>query len=1437
RSVFSKEIKSFELEYPCHSFTEQRWFSLSVTSFGEDDTKAVVSHQNITRRKIAEQKSEKSESGLKEAQAVANIGSWETDLQTLTVTWSEQTHHIFATDPKKFQATHDAFLSFIHPADRNKVNAAFENSMNSREINSIEHSIIATDGRVKHVIENWRIFHDVDGSPVRALGTCQDITERKKAEEKLKIISDVLAIASERLLLATTSAKIGVWDWDIEKDMMNWDKRMYELYGIGAQQFTGAYSFWQKGVHPDDIERAANELNDAIKGVSDLNTEFRVVWPDGSIHFIEAHAIVSRNEAGVGVRMIGINTDITQRKEAENKLNGTSKELENAVIDLNKILDSSLDVIYTMNANGEFVKVSAASQQVWGYKPEELIGTKIMNLVYHEDLEITIKAAKKLANNIQVPLFENRYVHKNGKIVPMLWSIKWDDELQLTFCVAKDVTEKKILEKAVETERDQFFEILSKAPSAIGMMKGADHVFEMTNPVYLKLIGKKNVIGKTFAEARPELIEQGLLNIINDVYTTGIPYANPEMLVKIDKEGNGKLTEAYVSLVYQAYKNNQGIIEGVLFFANDVTEQILSRKIIEKSEKFFKGVIESSDDMITIIDAAGQTIYASPAVAKKFGYTSEECLRFNIADIVHPDDEMIMHEFVGKVMMNPGVPMECPIIRDRKKDGTYMWVEGTFTNFLDTEGINAIVANFRDITERKKADEEISFKANLLNTIGQAAIATDLNGVVSYWNKAAETIYGWTTEEVTGKNIMLLTPSNANKEQAIAVMDDLKNGRSWAGEFKVQRKNGSEFPALVTNSPIYDEHDKLCGIIGISSDITEKKKLEDLLDKTNQLARIGNYELSLVNNTLYWSDITKQIHEVDTGFIPNVATAIDFYKPDESREAIIYGMKELIERNIPFELEVQIITAKGNDRWVKVIGEAEHDDGKCTRLYGSFQDIDKAKKAEIELLKVYEEKNAILESIEDGFFAVDTNWIITYWNKQSEKMSHMRTNEMIGKNLWEVYSDIIDSPYYINLNKAITDNAAQHFENYSETTETWYEVSAYPSENGLSVYFRDITERKLAEQQIKADRVLLRTLIDHLPDTIYYKDKSAKKIISNKFDYTLLGAEREQEVLGKTDLEISSHAHAAVTYAQDMEILSTGKPLIDFEEYFTTADNEPLWLLTTKLALRNENNEITGLLGIGRDITQRKVAENKLIELNTTLEKNVKQLKISNADLEQFAFVASHDLQEPLRMVTSFLTLLEKKYGNSIDDKGKQYINFAVDGAKRMRQIILDLLEFSRVGRAEDKTEEVDLNALVNDIVRLHSKQITETNALLNISKLPVLNVSREPMRQVFQNLMSNSLKYHKNGIAPEISITAKSAGKFWQFAIADNGIGIGEAYLEKIFIIFQRLHDKEQFTGTGIGLAITKKIIENTGGSIRVESEEGKGSTFYFTLPKQQLS
>jgi PAS domain S-box-containing protein len=250
------------------------------------------------------------------------------------------------------------------------------------------------------------------------------------------------------------------------------------------------------------------------------------------------------------------------------------------------------------------------------------------------------------------------------------------------------------------------------------------------------------------------------------------------------------------------------------------------------------------------------------------------------------------------------------------------------------------------------------------------------------------------------------------------------------------------------------------------------------------------------------------------------------------------------------------------------------------------------------------------------------------------------------------------------------------------------------------------------------------------------------------------------------------------------------------------------------------------------DITEQRRSALLLQELNEALKKRAAELASSNAELERFAYIASHDLQEPLRMVSSFLQLLQKRYKGQLDEKAGQYIHYAVDGAERMKTLILDLLEYSRVGAGKESFGPVDMGEVMREVGEIFAEKIIAARARIEIDNLPVIQGDKVQMVQLLQNLVGNALKYHSDEPLV-IRIQGNDLPGYWRFSIEDNGIGIDPLFFEKIFIIFQRLHNKNDYSGTGIGLAICKKIVERHWGRIWVESAPTKGSIFYFTITK----
>ncbi len=379
----------------------------------------------------------------------------------------------------------------------------------------------------------------------------------------------------------------------------------------------------------------------------------------------------------------------------------------------------------------------------------------------------------------------------------------------------------------------------------------------------------------------------------------------------------------------------------------------------------------------------------------------------------------------------------------------------------------------------------------------------------------------------------------------------------------------------------------------------------------------------------------------------------------------------------------------------------------------------------------------------------------------------------------------------------------------------------------------DITDRKKAEEKIRLSNERY-NMISKATSDVTWDWNLLTNEVSRSADnmYKLFGYTLQQ-------VKDNSFAWAQRIHPDDLQRIrkqfdevfnNQNEYFMDSHYRFRRADGTYAHVYDKGYVIRNNQGQPVRMIGAVQDVS--KIKENELL-----LEKKAEELAVSNKELEQFAYVASHDLQEPLRMITSFLSQLEKKYEPILDDKGKTYIHFAVDGAKRMRQIILDLLEYSRIGRRELPVENVDLNTVIDDIQLLFKNKIEEKNAVITLDVLPVITAHRAPLLQLFQNLIGNALTYSRTTVQTAIHISASETDTHWTFAVADNGIGIGKDYYNKIFVIFQRLHTRNEYSGTGIGLAVAKKIVETLGGEIWVESQQGQGSIFFFTVLKMQTS
>jgi PAS domain S-box-containing protein len=1277
----------------------------------------------------------------------------------------------------------------------------------------------AKDGSFYWVDTTIVPFLNENGKPYQYVAIRSDITERKLNQEKI--------IESEQFTKTITDnlpALIAYWDADLRclfanKPYLDWfDKQPHEMRGISKRELLGKEEF---KLHEDHIQNV-------LKG-QPQRFERTFHKSNGQQIFTDTQYLPDR-EGDIIKGFYSLIYDVTAVKIAEEEVSRKSEQIED-------LLENITDGFIALDENLCYTYANKKIGEMLGVAPESLIGKNIWKLFPDAVGSATYEA-------IQTAFEERKYVCSEDFYAPLnLWQENrvYPSGNGITMFI-RDISEKKNeeLRKTILSEISVIFAEQSGLNEAL--FKVAEYLvcFGNFSLAELWLIGhyKKKINQKAQFSSKPEINE----------------FFNETNEIKSFEKGEG--------------------LPGVVW---------------ETGENQFWRHIDENESFVR------------KAAAKKAGLKTAFGLPL-----------YYNKEIIGVLILG--------LSKDEKSEKGFSVLSENFSTHLGAE------------IRRKQLEEEnnqiLSLAPDIICTAG-------IDGYFKKINPAMSTLLEYSEEELLSTPFLEFVHVEDRNPTTTEIKNMVGGSDSWYFENRYITKSGKIKWLAWTATGASEEGLLFC----VARDITENKELEQLLHKASTLARIGGWEIDIEKGVVNWSHMTREIHEAAPDFELNADNAMTFSPDGESREIIFKTMSTAMEYGTPGDVEVQIVTAKGNTKWVRIIVETEFADGKCRRIYGSMQDIDARKKAELAVKEVLEERNTILESIGDAFFAVDKNWIVTYWNNMAEKAIGMPKNKILGQNLWQVFSDVVGSERHREYQNAMESGEVSHYEEYSARLKAWIEVSIYPAANGLTVYIRDITDRKKAEAAATEVLEERNTILESIDDAFFAVDKNWVVTYWNSTAENIFGKSRSQ-IVNRSLLEEFPHMVDTAAYKYYCEVLDTGRSahfeyyssrynlwldtnvypaangftvymknvtarknaessamaaleerniiLESIDDAFFAVDKNwvvTYWNNTAEEVLMKTKNEMlnrnlwevfsdsidsesykkyheaaetnramhfedhyaplnkwyeisaypshTGLSVYFKDITERKTSETRLKELNASLKKHARELAISNAELEQFAYVASHDLQEPLRMVTSFMTQLEKKYSNVVDEKGKQYIHFAVDGAKRMRQIILDLLEFSRVGRTEDDLEEVNLNNLVNEILALYRKQIEEKKARIVFDNLPVIQTYKTPFRQVLQNLISNSLKYQAYRNIPLITISYTESNTHWQFSVKDNGIGIDAVYFDKVFIIFQRLHNKDEYSGTGMGLAITKKIVENLGGKIWIESEEGKGSTFYFTILK----
>ncbi len=541
----------------------------------------------------------------------------------------------------------------------------------------------------------------------------------------------------------------------------------------------------------------------------------------------------------------------------------------------------------------------------------------------------------------------------------------------------------------------------------------------------------------------------------------------------------------------------------------------------------------------------------------------------------------------------------------------------------------------------------------------------------------------------------------------------------------------------------------------------------------------------------------------------------------------IEGIRTSARELSPWRDEYRLKFADGTECWLLGNALPELEEDGSILWHGFVTDITERKKIELDILNTRNQLQATLNAVPDVLFELDLEGRFQdYYAHRNEKFS-MRAEQLLGKKISTVLPPDAAAICFSALQEAQEQewSTGKQIQLELANDAYWFELSVAikPTENEQKPHFivlsRNITERKKILNLLEQEKTKLNTLIQTIPDLVWLKDEKGIYQFCNQEFECFFGA-KQADILGKTDYDFVSREQADFFLKNDARVMSDGIAHTN-EEWLVFATNGYAGLFETlKTPLKDSIGKIIGVLGISRNITERKQME--------------LELQRSNADLEQFAYAVSHDMRQPLRMVTSYLGLIETALATQLDDDTRQFLTFAIEGAKRMDSMILSLLDYSRVGRQTDALAIISSRAAVDEAILFLKPALEISGGKVDVSGDWIdLVASRDELTRLFQNLIGNALKYHEEDKPPHVEVSAFVTANTFRVEVRDNGIGINPDQIDRLFKVFSRLQARSRFEGTGVGLALCRKIVEHHGGTIGVKSEgDGLGCIFWFKLP-----